>query len=428
MDSQTAPEMPIHAMKHAMSTELHNKRILIVVGGGIAAFRVLDLVRRLRGQGAETRAILTQAGKQFVTPLSLATLSGNPVFSELFDLDEEAEIGHIRLARDADLVLVMPATADLLAKMAHGQAGDLATAVLLATTAPVLIAPAMNVRMWEHQATQRNVAALKADGRLFVGPIEGDMACGEFGFGHIADNDDILAAIEHLLARAPSGPLSGKRVLITAGPTHEPIDPVRYIANRSSGKQGYALARAAARLGARVTLISGPTALPPPGGVRLIGVETARQMLEAVFASLPADIAVCAAAVADWRSAEEAGRKLKKAPGREAQDLPLVRNPDILASLARAGGNRPALLIGFAAETEDIVDNARNKWRDKGADWIIANDVSLGSGIMGGDDTRIHLVSGEGVEDWQSMSKDELAERLLRRAASALDGLSQAAE
>ncbi|MEG6508412.1 bifunctional phosphopantothenoylcysteine decarboxylase/phosphopantothenate--cysteine ligase CoaBC [Methyloligella sp. 2.7D] len=405
---------------------MQEKRITIIVGGGIAAFRVLDLVRRLRERGAVTRCILTEAGKQFVTPLSLATLSGNKVYSDLFDLEEEAEIGHIRLARDTDLMLVMPATADLMAKMAHGQANDLATAVLLATTAPVLIAPAMNVRMWEHKATRRNVAQLKDDGCRFVGPQQGDMACGEFGFGRIADTPEIVAAVENLL-KGDAGPLTGKRVLITAGPTHEPIDPVRYIANRSSGKQGYALARAAAALGAEVTLISGPTDQAPPEGVTLVPVETAQEMLDAVIAADPADIALMAAAVADWRVASQSEQKMKKAPGQESHELGLIRNPDILATLAKSP-NRPKLLIGFAAETEHVVENALKKRSAKGADWIVANDVSPNTGIMGGENTRIHLVSAEGVEDWQPMSKEEMAESLLRRAAGALSGLSQAAE
>lgn len=413
---------------------MQGKRVLLIVGGGIAAFRTLDLVRRLREQEIEVRCVMTDTAKHFVTPLSLATLSANPVFSDMFDLTERAEIGHIHLARETDLVLIMPATADLMAKMVAGLAGDLATAVLLATTAPVLIAPAMNVRMWEHGATQRNVASLKADGFSFVGPQEGDMACGEYGFGRIAETDEILAAVLRSLAEGAepaSGPLTGKRVLITAGPTHEPIDPVRYIANRSSGKQGWALARAAADLGAEVVLISGPTGLLDPAGITTVHVETAEEMLEAATEALPADIAICAAAVADWRIETPADEKLKKETGQESLTLQLRRNSDILARLA-TNPNRPKLLIGFAAETEDIVDNGLKKWRQKGADWIVANDVSsnsgLAAGIMGGDETRIHLVTSEGVEDWQPMSKTLMADLLLRRAARALAGLSRAAE
>jgi phosphopantothenoylcysteine decarboxylase/phosphopantothenate--cysteine ligase len=411
-----------------MEQSLQGKRVLLIVGGGIAAYRTLDLVRRLRERGAETRAILTKAGSEFVTPLSLATLTANKVFTELFDLNDEAEIGHISLAREADLVLVMPATADLMGKMVHGQANDLATTVLLATTAPVLVAPAMNVRMWEHKATQRNVAQLKEDGCRFVGPQEGDMACGEYGFGRVADTPDIVAAVENVFSEMAKGPLSGRHVLITAGPTHEPIDPVRYIANRSSGKQGYALARAAAALGARVTLVSGPTALNAPDGVNLIQVERATEMLEAVQSALPADIAVMAAAVADWRCAGEADQKMKKQEGQETHSVPLARNPDILATIAQAGPNRPPLVIGFAAETENVIENAISKRQKKNADWIVANDVSPATGIMGGDATRIHLVTEAGVEDWQPMGKDEMAEALLRRAAGTLSGLRSAAE
>ncbi|WP_069095911.1 bifunctional phosphopantothenoylcysteine decarboxylase/phosphopantothenate--cysteine ligase CoaBC [Methyloligella halotolerans] len=411
-----------------MEQSLQGKRVLLIVGGGIAAYRTLDLVRRLREWGAETRAILTKAGAEFVTPLSLATLTANKVFTELFDLNDEAEIGHISLAREADLVLVVPATADLIAKMAQGQANDLATTVLLATTAPVLVAPAMNVRMWEHKGTQRNVVQLKEDGCRFVGPQEGDMACGEYGFGRIADTPHILAAVENVFAEASKGPLSGRHVLITAGPTHEPIDPVRYIANRSSGKQGYALARAAAALGARVTLVSGPTALDAPDGVTLIQVERAAEMLEAVQASLPTDIAIMAAAVADWRCAGEADQKMKKQEGQETHSVALSRNADILAAVAKAGPNRPSLVIGFAAETENVIENAVAKRQKKNADWIVANDVSPATGIMGGDDTRIHLVTEAGVEDWQPMAKDEMAHALLRRAAGALSGLRSAAE
>lgn len=411
-----------------MEHSLQGKRVLLIVGGGIAAYRTLDLVRRLRERGAETRAILTSAGAEFVTPLSLATLTANKIFTGLFDLNEEAEIGHIRLAREADLVLVMPATADLMAKMAQGQANDLATTVLLATTAPVLVAPAMNVRMWEHAATIRNVARLKEDGCRFVGPQEGEMACGEYGFGRIADTADILAAIKTVCAGAAKGPLTGKHVLITAGPTHEPIDPVRFIANRSSGKQGYALAGAAAAMGARVTLVSGPTPLAAPDGVTLIRVERAAEMLEEVTSALPADIAILAAAVADWRCANETDAKIKKQDNQESLSVALTCNPDILATIARGGPHRPQLVIGFAAETENVVENAVRKRRRKNTDWIVANDVSAGTGIMGGDATQVHLVTESGVEDWPPMTKDDMAEALLRRAIGTLAGLRSAAE
>ncbi|MBK5197156.1 MAG: bifunctional phosphopantothenoylcysteine decarboxylase/phosphopantothenate--cysteine ligase CoaBC [Methyloceanibacter sp.] len=412
--------------------DVQNKRILLIVGGGIAAYKSLELVRRLKERGASVRAILTKGGAEFVTPLSFSVLTEEKAFADLFDLKDEAEIGHIRLSREADLIVVAPATADLLAKMAQGLADDLATAVLLATDKRVLAAPAMNVRMWQHPATRRNIATLRTDGIAFVGPDEGEMACGEYGLGRMAEPAAILDAIAGLLDTKTTGPLagplSGRRVLITSGPTHEPIDPVRYLANRSSGKQGHALARAASALGAEVTLVSGPVALPDPPGVRVVRVETAHEMLAATLAALPADIAICAAAVADWRAADEAPQKLKKErEGGEAKLL-LAQNPDILATLAKPALKRPRLVIGFAAETENLIENASAKRRAKGADWIVANDVWPGTGAMGGDHTQIHLITGAGVEDWPPMSKDEMATRLLARAADALSSLRSAAE
>jgi phosphopantothenoylcysteine decarboxylase/phosphopantothenate--cysteine ligase len=416
---------------------VQGKRILLIVGGGIAAYKSLELVRRLKERGASVRAILTRGGAEFVTPLSLSVLTEDKAFTELFDLKDEAEIGHIRLSREADLVVVAPATADLLAKMAHGLADDLASTVLLATDKRVLVAPAMNVRMWQHAATKRNLATLKTDGILFVGPDEGETACGEYGPGRMAEPEAILAAIERALAASASAPraaqatplrsLTGRHVLITSGPTQEPIDPVRYIANRSSGKQGHALARAAAALGADVTLISGPVALPDPQGVRVVKVETAHEMLAATLAALPADIAIFAAAVADWRVADAAEQKLKKHNQTEAE-LKLALNPDILATIARPGPRRPRLVIGFAAETENLIENAKAKRQAKNADWIVANDVRPGTGAMGGEDTQIHLVTAAGVEDWPPLSKDETAARLLARAADALLAMRPAAE
>jgi phosphopantothenoylcysteine decarboxylase / phosphopantothenate---cysteine ligase len=416
-------------IKPGMTTvkTVNGKRILLIVGGGIAAYKSLELARRLKERGASVRAILTKGGAEFVTPLSLSVLTEQKAFTDLFDLKDEAEIGHIRLPREADLVVVAPATADLLAKMAHGLADDLASTVLLATDKPVLAAPAMNVRMWQHKATRRNMAALRTDGIVFVGPDEGEMACGEFGAGRMAEPAAILEAIERLLAAKATGLLSGRRVLVTSGPTQEPIDPVRYIANRSSGKQGHALARAAAALGAEVTLVTGPVALADPQGVRVVKVETAHEMLAATLAALPADIAICAAAVADWRAADQSPQKLKKQNQGEAE-LKLALNPDILATIAKPGPNRPRLVIGFAAETENLVDNAAAKRRAKGADWIVANDVWPGTGVMDADNTQVHLVTATGVEDWPALSKDETAARLLARAAEALASLRLAAE
>jgi phosphopantothenoylcysteine decarboxylase / phosphopantothenate---cysteine ligase len=389
------------------------RRILLIVGGGIAAYKACELVRLLRKAGHRIRCVLTDGGAHFVTPMTLAALSEDQVYTTLWDLKDEAEMGHIQLSREADLLIVAPATADLLARMAGGHADDLATTVLLATDKPVLVAPAMNVRMWHHPATQRNIERLKSDGIRFVGPDEGNMACGEYGLGRLAEPADILAAAEALLA-APSTPLAGRHVLITAGPTHEPIDPVRYIANRSSGRQGYAIAAAAARAGARVTLVSGPVSLPTPAGVTRVDVESARDMAAAVEAALPADAAVMVAAVADWR-VEAAPQKVKK--DGSVPTLQLVENPDILATLAHSP-HRPRLLIGFAAETEQVVDHAVAKRARKGCDWIVANDVS--SDVFGSDGNAVHLVSAEGVESWDRAPKDEVARRLVERMAEAL--------
>jgi len=406
---------------------VQGKRILLIVGGGIAAYKSPELVRRLKERSASVRVILTSGGAEFVTPLSFSVLSEDKAYTDLFDLKDEAEIGHIRLSREADLVVVAPATADLIAKMATGLANDLASTVLLATDRRVLVAPAMNVRMWQHPATRRNVATLRADGVQFVGPDEGEMACGEYGPGRMAEPEAIIDAVGRLLEDKQKGPLTGRHVLITSGPTHEPLDPVRYIANRSSGKQGHALARAARALGAHVTLVSGPVTLPDPEGVDLVKVETAQEMLDAVLDALPADIAICAAAVADWHASVQAAQKLKKTKG-AVVTLTLAQNPDILATIAVIGPQRPDLVIGFAAETENVIGNAMEKRRAKGADWIVANDVSAATGIMGGDRTTVHLVTGAGIEDWPSMTKDEMAARLLSRAAEALSSHRSAAE
>jgi phosphopantothenoylcysteine decarboxylase/phosphopantothenate--cysteine ligase len=408
-----------------------SKRILLVIGGGIAAYKCLELIRRARDRGYAVRAVMTKAAAEFVTPLSVGALTGEQVFRDLFSLDDEREIGHIRLSREAELIVVAPATADLMAKMAGGHADDLATAVLLATDKPVLIAPAMNPFMWRHPATQRNRRQLVADGIAFVGPNVGEMAeRGEAGPGRMAEPAEILAAIEARVATTATSalhsgarrPLAGRHVLVTSGPTHEPIDPVRYIANRSSGKQGHAIAAAAAALGARVTLVSGPTNLPDPAGARVVHVEAARDMLEAVEAALPADCAIFAAAVADWRVAGASTKKIKKDGKQAAPRLELVENPDILRTIAHAGaGRRPALVIGFAAETENVVAYAQTKRKSKGCDWIVANDVSPETGIMGGDRNAVHLVTADGVEDWPEMDKAAVAEALMARAANHLD-------
>jgi phosphopantothenoylcysteine decarboxylase/phosphopantothenate--cysteine ligase len=408
---------------------VHGKSILLIVGGGIAAYKSLELVRRLAERGVTSRAILTAAGARFVTPLSLAALTGDEVYRDLFSLTDESRMGHIELSRSADLVVVAPATADLMAKMANGLAGDLASTALLATDKPVLMAPAMNVRMWESPSVRRNFETLTRDGVLFVGPNDGQMACGEFGPGRMAEPLEIAAAIEQVLAQrqtAVDAPLKDVRALVTAGPTHEPLDPVRFLANRSSGKQGYAIAAALARAGAGTTLISGPVTLDPPPGVRLLRVNTAREMLAACQAALPADVAVMTAAVADWRPDTVHSSKIKKNGERSAPALSLVENPDILSSLA-GHAMRPRLLIGFAAETDDVVANGAAKRARKGADWILANDVCVnekGESVMGGDRNRVHLVSRSGVEDWPEMTKTEVAVRLAARIAQQLKGVA----
>ncbi|MFO0998009.1 MAG: bifunctional phosphopantothenoylcysteine decarboxylase/phosphopantothenate--cysteine ligase CoaBC [Alphaproteobacteria bacterium] len=396
---------------------LHGKRILLVVSGGIAAYKSLELIRRLRERGAAVRCVLTAGGAQFVTALSLAALSEDKVYSELFSLTDESEMGHIRLSREADLVVVAPASADILAKMAHGRADDLATAVLLAADKPVLVAPAMNVRMWHHAATQANLATLESRGVLKVGPVEGAMACNEFGMGRMSEPADILAAVERFFG--DRSPLAGRRALVTSGPTHEAIDPVRYIANRSSGRQGHAIAEALARLGAETTLVTGPTHQPDPPGVIVVHVETAIEMNTACQAALPADVAVCAAAVSDWRPAQAANQKMKK-NGKGAPTLVLAENPDVLANLAASSNRRPRLVIGFAAETETVIDNARAKLAKKGCDWIVANDVSPATGVFGGERNTVHVVSATDVESWQTMTKAEVASRLADRIAQAL--------
>ncbi|PTW49562.1 bifunctional phosphopantothenoylcysteine decarboxylase/phosphopantothenate--cysteine ligase CoaBC [Rhodovulum kholense] len=393
------------------------KRILLIVAGGIAAYKTLDLIRRLRERGAAVTPVMTQAAERFVTPLSVSALAGEAVHRDLFDLTREAEMGHIQLSRSADLVVVAPATANLMAKMAGGLADDLASTLLLATDTPVLLAPAMNVRMWTHPATRRNLGVLQSDGIRVVGPNEGDMACGEYGPGRMAEVPEILSAIEAALG---AGPLAGRRIVVTSGPTHEPIDPVRYIANRSSGAQGTALARALATLGAEVVFVTGPAAVPPPQGVEIVRVETAREMLAAVEAALPADAAVCAAAVADWHVANAADQKMKKDGSGRAPVLDFAENPDILARIARRAEDRPRLVVGFAAETHDVVAHAEAKRARKGCDWIVANDVSPATGIMGGAENEVTLITGSGAEAWPRLSKDEVAQRLARRIAEAL--------
>jgi phosphopantothenoylcysteine decarboxylase/phosphopantothenate--cysteine ligase len=403
---------------------LAGKRILLVIGGGIAAYKSLDLIRRLRERGAKVRVVMTAAAQHFVTPLAAGALSADHVFTDLFDRQDEQDVGHIRLAREADLIVIAPATADLMAKMAHGLADDLASAVLLAADRPVLAAPAMNPKMWSHAAMRRNRATLAADGIRFVGPARGEMAeSGEAGDGRMAEPLDIAAAVEAILAPG-SRPLAGKRIVVTSGPTHEPIDPVRYIANRSSGKQGHAIAEALARLGADVRLVSGPVSLADPAGVAVTHVESARQMLAAVEALLPADAGIFVAAVADWRTEGEAGQKIKKVAGEGPPALRMVENPDILATVGHHG-KRPKLVVGFAAETENLVANARKKLAKKGADLIVANDVSHDSGVnaagvMGGDRNLVRIVSAGGVEEWPEMGKDEVAARLARLVADRL--------
>ena len=396
---------------------LHDKRILLIIGGGIAAYKSLELIRLLRTAGAAVTPVMTHAASEFVTPLSVAALAGEKAYTDLFDLTDEAEMGHIQLSRVADLIVVAPATADLMAKAATGLAGDLATTLLLATDTPVMMAPAMNVRMWDHPATQRNLAVLQGDGVSFVGPDVGDMACGEHGPGRLAEPAAILAAIQSHFA---SGPLSGKHIIVTSGPTHEPIDPVRYIANRSSGAQGTAIAQALVALGAQVTFVTGPASVPPPTGVTLVKVETAQQMKDAVMAALPAQAAVFAAAVADWRVANAGTQKMKKTAG-GLPALEFAENPDILATVSGLdAAMRPALVVGFAAETQDVTELARQKRARKGCDWIVANDVSDGTGIMGGTENAVTLITAKGAEDWPRMAKAAVAQRLAQRMAEAL--------
>jgi phosphopantothenoylcysteine decarboxylase/phosphopantothenate--cysteine ligase len=420
-ESEPAAETPAPVARRAAPVETATRRVLLIIGGGIAAYKSLDLIRRLKERGIAVRCILTKAAEHFVTPLSAGAIVGERVFTDLFDPAHEFDIGHIRLARETDLVVVAPATADLMAKLAGGHADDLATAVLLATTAKTLLAPAMNPRMWANKATQRNLAQLAIDGLSFIGPSEGEMAeAGEHGLGRMAEPLEIADAAGKLLARAQV--LSGKRVLITSGPTHEPIDPVRYIANRSSGKQGHAIAAAAALAGAAVTLVSGPVSLPDPPGVNTVHVESAREMLAAAERALPADVAIFAAAVADWRVASAGAQKIKKAPGRATPELSLVENPDILSTIAHRKSQRPKLVIGFAAETENVAANAKAKLAAKACDWILANDVSPRTGIMGGDRNTIALVTAKGVEAWPPQSKDDVAAMLIARVAEALQG------
>lgn len=405
-----------------MIETLHKRRVLLVIGGGIAAYKALDLIRRLRERGASVCPVLTARAQEFVTPLAAAALAGERAHTDLFDRASEAEIGHIKLARQADAVVVAPATANLMASMAGGHAADLATTILLATTLPILLAPAMNVQMWAHPATRRNRAILEGDGIRIVGPNAGRMAEPESGPGRMAEPNEIADALERMLGlQAGDGPLVGRRVLVTSGPTHEPIDPVRYIANRSSGRQGHAIAAAAAAAGAAVTLVSGPVALPDPPGVAVVRVETAREMLAAVEAALPADIAVFAAAVADWRPEHEAGTKKIKKDGTGPAPMSLVENPDILATIARRPAGRPPLVVGFAAETDRVIEHARAKIARKGCDLIVANDVSAEGGVMGGADNAVHVIRRDGaIETWPRLGKDEVARRLVAYFAGLL--------
>jgi phosphopantothenoylcysteine decarboxylase / phosphopantothenate---cysteine ligase len=395
------------------------RSVLLIIGGGISAYKSLELIRLLKGKNITVRCILTKAAEQFVTPLSVSALSGEKIYADLFSLTDETEMGHIELSRSADLVVVAPATADLIAKMAHGLANDLASTTLLATDKRVLVAPAMNVRMWQHAATQRNIQTLHNDGILFVGPNEGDMACGEFGPGRMAEPVEIVAAIEQALS-PQAKPLAGKHVLITAGPTREAIDPVRYISNHSSGKQGYAIAEAAVRLGAQVTLVSGPVNLPLPPGAGVISITSAVDMLKAVESSLPADIAIFTAAVADWKVASVAPEKIKKQVDGNMPSLLFSENPDILKTIAGLKKARPTLVVGFAAETEKVLDHAKAKLAKKGCDLIVANDVSPEGGVFGSDKNTVHLVSVQGIESWPQMSKQDVAEKLMQKLAALL--------
>jgi phosphopantothenoylcysteine decarboxylase / phosphopantothenate---cysteine ligase len=401
---------------------LQGKRILMIIGGGVAAYKALDLARRLMEHGATVKGVLTPGGQQFITPLSVASLTGNDCYTDLFSLKDEAEMGHIRLSREADLILIAPATADLMAKMAAGLANDLASTVLLATDKPVMVAPTMNAQMWDHPATRRNMETLRQDGILFVGPGDGMLACGEVGKGRLAEVPDIISAVEEFFSGYVQT-LRGRHVIVTAGPTHEPIDPVRYIANRSSGKQGFAVAGALAALGAKVTLVSGPVSEPTPTGVNRVDVETAQQMKEAVDTALPADVAVCVAAVADWRVTNGGAQKLKKSKD-GLPELELAENADILKGLSNRKEGRPALVVGFAAETENVIEYATAKRKRKGCDLIVANDVSAATGIMGGSDNQVHIISESKVESWPMLSKVEVAAQLALKISDILESLN----
>ena len=402
---------------------LNNRRILLIVAGGIAAFKCHDLIRKLRGQGAHVRCVLTDAGAKFVTPLSLQALSEDKVYTDMFSLTDESEMGHIQLSRDADLLVVAPATANILARMAAGMADDLAATVLLATDKPVLVAPAMNVRMWMHAATVANVETLKKRGITFVGPNDGAMACNEYGAGRMSEPAEIVTAIEAMLATSSAlkgQSLAGRRALVTSGPTREAIDPVRYISNHSSGKQGHAIASALARLGADVTLVSGPVSVADPAGVKVVKIDSADQMLEACLAAGKLDVAIFAAAVADWKAAKPSGAKIKKKAGAPPPALELTPNPDILATVSKPGAQRPTLVVGFAAETENLVANAIDKRKRKGCDWMVANDVSPATGTFGGERNTVHLITADGVEDWPTLAKGDVATRLADRIAQQL--------
>ena len=423
LSGETQSPVPLPPASDPVAQSLKDKRILLIIGGGIAAYKVLDLIRRLKERGAQVRPVMTEAAQAFITPLSVGALAADHVYTDLFSREDEQDVGHIRLARDADLIVVAPATADRMAQMVAGLGGDLAAAILLARKIPVLIAPAMNPAMWNNPATQRNVKLLHQDGVHFIGPERGEMAeKGEAGMGRMSEPLQIVAKIEQLLLPPQYLPLAGKKIIITSGPTHEPIDPVRYIANRSSGKQGHAIAAALARLGADVRLVAGPVTIPDPHGVATIHVETARQMRDAVEAQLPADAAVMVAAVADWRTANAADQKIKKQAGEAAPSLQMVENPDILATIGHHA-QRPHLVIGFAAETQNVIENARKKLDKKGADWIVANNVSFaedGSSVMGGDHNQVLVVSRDGVDEWPLLDKDEVAQRLAEKIADAL--------